>query len=292
LHLTYFPLVLLLSCFCGCINGPARMHLNGKLRYITAETMRRCSWKNCLYGVPAAAITDLGIIVADTLLVPLDVYYRGPYDDGCSGIWVIWLPFYPCVCAVQPFAYQEKPANGALYRRYWGFSYMDSINGTLQLFDLEAPPARRTRIFCNNQKVSEILGQIESLTSSQNHLAVLTSQGRLYWWICDDTGWRPQQHNYIPSSNALLEYGMKRLAKAKLGTVKDDYWRRLQELMMQMPVEYRFGQELELGKENKLFYDLFFIYPAGEICVSCSILPGVETPQIYNLYMEKSSYVP
>ncbi len=88
-HPYCFLLVLLLFCFCGCANGPARMHLNGKFRYITVETVRQCSWEKCLYGVPAAAVTDVGIFAADTLLVPVDALWRFAatlrLHSGCFG---------------------------------------------------------------------------------------------------------------------------------------------------------------------------------------------------------------
>ncbi|NLF94216.1 MAG: hypothetical protein GX564_10040, partial [Oligosphaeraceae bacterium] len=202
-------LLVLLFCCSSCINGPARMQLNGKLRYITAETVRQCPWYRCLYGVPSAALTDLGIIAADTLLVPLDVFWRSPSDDKQESplLWIFWLPFYPLVCATSPFGYQEQPGNGALYRWLWGFNYLDSVNGTLQLIEVNAPLARKTKITCNQQPVSEVYGRIELLTSSQDQLAVLTRQGRLYWWTRNETGWRAKPQEYVPGSDALLEFG-------------------------------------------------------------------------------------
>jgi hypothetical protein len=293
-HFTCFLLVLL-SCFCGCINGPARMRLNGKLRYITVETARQCSWEKCLYGVPAAAVTDLGIIAADTVLVPLYVFFYASGSDDCLGpmFWVFWLPFYPLACVLCPFAYEDKPDdNGALlYRKFWGFRYLDSASGTLKLFELNTPPSSRTMITCNEQRVSEILGQIHPLDSSQDNLAALTFQGQLYWWTRDDAGWKLQQHNYIPSNDALLEYGRQQLEKDPSGKTAVAEWQQLQELVGQTPVKHRYSF-LRFVEENELRYGLYFIYPDGEIYLSCHFLLDDEKPQITFLNTKKSSQNP
>ena len=285
-------LLALLFCCCSCVNGPARMQLNGKLRYLTAETVRQCPWYHCLYGVPAAALTDLGIIAADTLLVPVDMFCKSPYgtSEDPALLWIFWLPFYPVVCALSPFfAYQEQPDNGALYRWLWGFNYLDSVNGTLQLIEVAAPLGRKTKLTCNRQLVSEVYGRIELLASSQDQLVVLTQPGRLYWWTRTETGWKLKPQEYVPGSDALLEFAShNRLnPKSHWFKVSDETWRLLQELAEQMPVDHCFGNILKFSTNQELFYELHLTCPAGSIWVSCKIIPGEEKPQIYYLQKER-----
>jgi|GEM_PF-5751513 len=277
-HPYCFLLVLLLFCFCGCANGPARMHLNGKFRYITVETVRQCSWEKCLYGVPAAAVTDVGIFAADTLLVPVDALWK-ICSYASPPFWVFWLPLYPWGCFVMPFAYEEEPDDhGALlYRRYWGLRYFDSINGDVQLYDLNDQLGRSTRIVCNKQVVGTVFGQVERLASSQGHLAVLTRDRLLYWWRHDDTAWMPQHHNYVLSNDDLLEYGRRELAPREY---ERDKWKMLQTLTEQAPDECKLGSTLYFRKGSELYYHLNLTYQSYEISVECSIQPTDEKPRV------------
>jgi len=257
------------------------MHLNGKFRYITVETVRQCSWEKCLYGVPAAAVTDAGIFAADTLLVPVDALWK-----ICSSVpppfWVFWLPIYPWGCIVMPFAYEEAPDdNGAmLYRRYWSLRYFDSVNGDFQLCDLNDQLGRSTRILCNKQLVGTVFGQVECLASSQGHVAVLTSERQLYWWSSDDTGWKPQHHNYALSNDDLLEYGRKKWATREY---ERDEWQKLQKLTEQAPKECNLGYGLQFCKGSELYYHLDLTYQDGTIHASCCILPTDEKPRVIHL---------
>lgn len=280
------------------------MQLNGRLRYITAETVRQCPWYRCLYGVPAAALTDLGIIAADTLLVPVDVFWRSPYDDKQESplLWLFWLPFYPLVCAVSPFGYQEQPDNGALYRWLWGFNYLDSANGTLQLHEVADPLGRKTRIICNQQPVGEVYGRIKLLASTQNQLVAATQEKlvvssreqpvaapqteRLYWWVRQDVGWQLKAQEYVPGSDALLEFSRnnRQHPEEYWYKVSDQTWQLLQELSGQTPVEQRLGRVLQFSTGEELFYELHLTYPAGSIWVGGKIIPGADKPQIYYVH--------
>jgi hypothetical protein len=290
-HLKFFLLGLLLFCFCGCINGPARKYLNGNFRYITVETCRQCAWYDCLYGVPAAAVTDVGIIAADTLLVPLDALFN-TWGGGVA-YWIFWLPLYPVACVATTFANVELPDdNGAqLYRSFWGFRYLDSANGPLKLVDLNTQPERGTLIICNKQRVSEISGQVANLDSSPDNLAVSTFQGQLYWWTRDDAGWQLQSKNYFPSNDALLEYGRQQISEAPADTVADEHWQLLQKLVAQNPVRYGYSS-VQFSKENELRYGLYLICPDGTISLICCLQPGDEKPQITFLEARKPYHVP
>ena len=69
-HILALSMVLIIT-ISGCVNGPVCCHLNGRFNYITEETAKQCPWYSYPVALPAAAVCDAGIIVADTIAVPV-----------------------------------------------------------------------------------------------------------------------------------------------------------------------------------------------------------------------------
>ena len=103
----------------GCVNGPARCHLNGRFNYLTAETAKRTAWYTYPVTLPTAAICDAVIIVADTIAVPvLSLGHLGPDGKSHPVYSIFWLPFYPLVCFTAMLF--SLPGNALIV---WSFNF-------------------------------------------------------------------------------------------------------------------------------------------------------------------------
>lgn len=102
----------------SCINGPVRCHFNGRFNYLTAETARQAAWYTYPITLPAAALCDTGILLADTVAIPVvSLGGLGPDGKGHPFWSIFWLPLYPPLCVVKTFQYGKcSPDEGVLYQ--------------------------------------------------------------------------------------------------------------------------------------------------------------------------------
>ena len=217
----------------GCVNGPARCHLNGRFNYLTAETAKRTAWYTYPVTLPTAAICDAGIIVADTIAVPvLSLGHLGPDGKSHPVYSIFWLPFYPLVCFITMAFYGDSLNDGVLYQRLFGYHYFNSLSRTFKIIDSANPNGSpQTILKLNNRTISVLPGRLNNIADNADNIVASLSDGSVFWWRQMNGKWEPKPFDSIPSNSELtkaISWEIERLTMNKNIAFEQKYKERIE----------------------------------------------------------------
>ncbi|MBQ7177668.1 MAG: hypothetical protein IJS08_09665, partial [Victivallales bacterium] len=189
------------------VNGPVRCHLNGRFNYLTAETAKQCPWYSYPVALPAAAVCDAGIIVADTVAVPvISLGHLGPDGKSHPVYSIFWLPFYPLVCFMAMAFYGDSLNDGVLYQRLLGYHYFTTEYGTFKIIDSANPDGYpQTILKLNDQTISVLLGRLNNISNNADNIVASLSDGTVIWWRRMNGKWEPKPFDLVPSNSELTK---------------------------------------------------------------------------------------
>ena len=204
-HILALSLVLIIT-LSGCVNGPVRCHLNGRFNYITAETAKQCPWYSYPVTLPAAAVCDAGIIVADTVTVPVvSLGHLGPNGKSHPVFSIFWLPFHPLVCLAMTF-YGDSLKGGVLYQRLFGYHYFNSLSRTFKIIDSANPDgSTQTILELNDRTISVLPGRLNVIADNADNIVASLSDGSVFWWRQMNGKWEPKPFDPVPSNSELTK---------------------------------------------------------------------------------------
>ena len=230
-HILALSLVLIIT-LSGYVNGPVRCHLNGRFNYITAETAKQCPWYAYPVALPAAAVCDAGIIVADTITVPVvSLGHLGPDGKSHPVYSIFWLPFYPLVCFMVMAFHGESLNDGVLYQRLFGYHYFKTEYGTFKIIDSEnLDGSPQTILKLNDQTIGVLPGRLNNLADNADNIAASLSDGSVFWWRQMNGKWEPKPFDSIPSNSELtkaISWEIERLTMNKNSAFEQKYIERI-----------------------------------------------------------------
>ena len=215
--LIILSLVILLS---SCVNGPVRCHLNGRFNYLTAETARNCSWYSYPVTLPAAAVCDAGIMVADVIGVPmaasrfLPAELKGAYLDTPNPLaWLVIIPFIPvgCVkCVIYSSDSCKAPFGGVLYRGLFGYHYIDTVYSIMPSGRFKISCSKKTNgktvIELDGQVVCELDGRLDNFVlADKDNVVASLDDGTMHWRRYLNGQWQPISVRLIPDTLELIK---------------------------------------------------------------------------------------
>ncbi len=204
-HILALSLAMMIT-FSGCVNGPVRCHLNGRFNYITAETAKQCPWYSYPVALPAAAVCDAGIIVADTVTVPVvSLGHLGPDGKSHPVLSIFWLPFHPLVCLAMTF-YGDSLNGGVLYQRLFGYHYFNSLSRTFKIIDSANPDGSpQTILKLKDQTIGVLPGRVNNIADNADNIVASLSDGSVFWWRQMNGKWEPKSFDPVPSNSELTK---------------------------------------------------------------------------------------
>ena len=238
-------LAVLLLAVSGCINGPVRGRLNGRFNYLTAETARCAPWYTYPLSLPAAAVGDAGIILADTLAVP--TFALGSMLETTGPFFfLLALPVYPISCfSVMVYARDLSIDSGILYEKLFGYRYMDTNIGRLKIASAEdSSGTPKTTIELDGKTIGDFSGdlKITALATEKDNLAISLNDGTIRWWHSTGDDWSLKTGHFVPDRQEVLTAINAKLKLGKLFLSTEEYKNLV-----------RMKQELEAGQPLILF---------------------------------------
>ena len=215
--LIILSLVILLS---SCVNGPVRCHLNGRFNYLTAETARNYPWYTYPVTLPAAAVCDTGIMVADVIGVPLaasrflPAELKGAYLDTPNPLaWLVIIPFIPvgCVkCVIGSSDSCKAPFGGVLYQGLFGYYYIDTAYSIIPSGRFKISCSKKTNgktvIELDGQVVCEMDGRLDNLVlADKDNVVASLDDGTMHWRRHLNGQWQPISVRLIPGTSELIK---------------------------------------------------------------------------------------
>ena len=245
-------LAILLLAVQGCINGPVRGRLNGRFNYLTAETARCAPWYTYPVSLPVAAVGDAGIIVADTLAVPV-VALGSMLKETGPFFFPIALPFYPVMCfSIMVFSPGDSSIDsGVLYENLFGYRYIDTNIGGLKIASaVDSSGMPKTTIELNGRTIGDFSGdlKITALATEKDNLAIGLNDGTIRWWHSDDDDWSLKVGHFIPDRQKVLTAINAKLKWGILSLSPNEY-----KYLNEMKQEIEAGQPLKFTCRNLAF---------------------------------------
>ena len=246
-------LAVLLLATSGCINGPVRGRLNGRFNYLTAETARCAPWYTYPVSLPAAAVGDAGIIVADTLAVPVTVLnrafhspIRGSYGPGILLFAPLLIPLYPIKCVEEMLSEYDTAPAGVLYQKLFGHYSMKTELGRLKIAPaVDSSGTPKMTIELNGKAIGDFPAElkIKALKTEWRYLAIVFSNDTIWWrQYSSDDEWLPQKSSRLfPNRQEILTALNRHMA-----------------MLIKSSKEYENGveikQEIEAGQSPKISF--------------------------------------
>ena len=201
-------LAVLLLVVSGCINGPVRGRLNGRFNYLTAETARCAPWYTYPLSLPAAAVGDAGIILADTLAVPVAVLnrafhtpIRGSYGPAILLCVPLLIPLYPIKCVEEMLSEYDTAPAGVLYQKLFGHYTMKTDIGRLRIASVvDSSDTPKMTIELDGETIGDFPAELKimALKAEGNYLAIVFSNDTIWWRQCSSRGkWLSQKSSRL-----------------------------------------------------------------------------------------------
>ena len=247
-------LAVLLLATSGCINGPVRGRLNGRFNYLTAETARCAPWYTYPVSLPAAAVGDAGIIVADTLAVPVTVLnrafhspIRGSYGPGILLFAPLLIPLYPIKCVEEMLSEYDTAPAGVLYQKLFGHYSMKTELGRLKIAPaVDSSGTPKMTIELNGKAIGDFPAELKIMAlkaEAWSYLAIVFSNDTIWWrQYSSDDEWLPQKSSRLfPNRQEILTALNRHMA-----------------MLIKSSKEYENGveikQEIEAGQSPKISF--------------------------------------
>ena len=207
-------ILLLIILLSSCVNGPVRCRLNGRFNYLTMETAKNCSWYTYPVTLPAAAVCDAGIIVADTVAVPVvSLRFLGPVIEANPLFLVFWIPFYPIACVTTTAFSCDSPhvANGSMmYQWLFGYQYYKTQYGIIKI--IQPTKANSRTVFeMDGQTIGELDGHLDTIAVSENSVTAFMTDTSLHWLHCVDGKWESNTLHLVPDNSELSRANNKEI---------------------------------------------------------------------------------
>ena len=264
-HILAFSLALIIT-ISGCVNGPVRCHLNGRFNYIAAETAKQCPWYSYPVALPAAAVCDAGIIVADTVAVPVvSLGHLGPDGKSHPVYSIFWLPFYPLVCFTAMAFYGDSLNGGVLYQRLFGYHYFKTGYGTFKIIAWQTDGFPQTILKLKDQTISALPGRLNVIANNADNIVASLSDGTVIWWRQMNGKWEPKPFDQVPSNSELtkaISREIERLTMNKNSGFEQKiierkareigWWQNLSQLLESVNPVVKEVTDLRFWKENRM----------------------------------------
>ncbi|MBR4517910.1 MAG: hypothetical protein IKO65_02795 [Victivallales bacterium] len=204
----------------GCVNGPARCYLNGRFNYLTVETAKNAPWYTYPVTLPAAVIGDAGILVADTVAVPVMCLSVVTFVHLAGPVAVFALPLlYPFFCVIVPFNCKDSVKGGVLYQRLYGYHYFKTPFGKVKIIPVEkTAKTSQTVLELNGETVGAFLGKLVYLACNADNVVVTRNDNTVVWWQRVNGEWKQRPWQLVPENSELcdaIDREIKKLEKLK-----------------------------------------------------------------------------